>query len=454
MTQMSLMPYFTQQFFDSNGDPLSGGKLYFYEPGTTTDKNVYSDSGGLTTLTNPVILDSSGRTSIWLNGYYKVVMHDLDDVEVDSLDNVSGQYYQVTSNIQWTLQNDALTYIGATQFSVLTDKTATYEIGRRLKTVVTAGTIYGTVTASTSAGSPVTTTVTVLWDSGSLDSGLSAVSTGILTVANPSVPVLPVQGKSANYSLALTDNNKMIPLSANASALTLLAANAVTDGFNFSFINTGANQATLTGTVNGFANVTFLQYEGAALFSDGTNWYSHNMHNQDAVGTVKAWHKSLTGVPSILPWGWVECIGQTLSDSESPMNGETLPDLNNNGRFIRGSNTSGDTQANQNLEHLHNNTLSASGTDAGVIVPAYQDANSNYWTQNLVGTTASSDYTRFAPGNESPGLKILSSSPSFSTTPYITSNNIASALNYTNANEGASEARPDNISMVYIMKIK
>ncbi len=44
-----------------------------------------------------------------------------------------------------------------------------------------------------------------------------------------------------------------------------------------------------------------------------------------------------------LPDGWVECDGTVLSDSDSPFNGETLPDLNVTQRFLRGSDTSGTT---------------------------------------------------------------------------------------------------------------
>ena len=31
------------QYLDNAGDPLSNGKLYFYESGTTTPKTTYSD---------------------------------------------------------------------------------------------------------------------------------------------------------------------------------------------------------------------------------------------------------------------------------------------------------------------------------------------------------------------------------------------------------------------------
>lgn len=68
------------------------------------------------------------------------------------------------------------------------------------------------------------------------------------------------------------------------------------------------------------------------------------------IGSIIAWHKNLTGVPS-LPDGWVECNGATISDSQSPMNGRATPNLNgattsssgdaSRGRFLRGYSTSG-----------------------------------------------------------------------------------------------------------------
>lgn len=70
------------------------------------------------------------------------------------------------------------------------------------------------------------------------------------------------------------------------------------------------------------------------------------------VGTIMAWHKSLSGTPS-LPAGWVECNGQVLSDPASPYDGQMIPDLNGQGRFLRGSTTSGVLQSDQMQGHVH-----------------------------------------------------------------------------------------------------
>lgn len=49
------------QFFTASGAPLNGGRLYFYEAGTTTLQHTYSDAAGLVQNTNPVVLGSDGR---------------------------------------------------------------------------------------------------------------------------------------------------------------------------------------------------------------------------------------------------------------------------------------------------------------------------------------------------------------------------------------------------------
>ena len=85
-----LAPVIKQQFFDDNGDPLSGGLIYVYNAGTTTPKDTFTDASGSTYATNPIVLDAAGRTEIWLtSGYYKLTVCDSEDVELYTIDNVS-----------------------------------------------------------------------------------------------------------------------------------------------------------------------------------------------------------------------------------------------------------------------------------------------------------------------------------------------------------------------------
>jgi len=87
----ALSPVPKLQFFDANGEPLVGGKLYSYAAGTTTPQATYTDAGGVTANPNPVILDSRGEASVWLSTpLYKLKLATSTDVEVWTVDNVGG----------------------------------------------------------------------------------------------------------------------------------------------------------------------------------------------------------------------------------------------------------------------------------------------------------------------------------------------------------------------------
>ena len=80
------------QFFDDAGNPLSFGKVFFYESGSNTlFLDTYSDSSLNNVNTNPQILDGEGRLgSTFLDGVYNVVLEDRNGVQIDALDPVGG----------------------------------------------------------------------------------------------------------------------------------------------------------------------------------------------------------------------------------------------------------------------------------------------------------------------------------------------------------------------------
>ena len=87
----TLTPSPVMQFFDANGNPLVGGKLFTYAAGTTTPLATFTDYNGGTANTNPVIMNSRGEAAVWCgpNRYY-MVLKDADDVEIWTADNVNG----------------------------------------------------------------------------------------------------------------------------------------------------------------------------------------------------------------------------------------------------------------------------------------------------------------------------------------------------------------------------
>lgn len=82
------------QFFTNNGEPLTSGKLYTYQAGSSTPLATYTNSAGTVSNTNPIILGVDGRPpeEIWLTyGYnYKFILTDSSDVTLATYDNLYG----------------------------------------------------------------------------------------------------------------------------------------------------------------------------------------------------------------------------------------------------------------------------------------------------------------------------------------------------------------------------
>jgi hypothetical protein len=185
------------QLLLATGLPAVGNQLFFYVAGSVnTKQNTYTNSTGLSANTNPVILNALGEpsTELWFTSgqSYKVVYAPSTDTDpptspIWTIDNVRGINDTSVTIDQWVSSGITPTYVGATSFTLPGDQTSTFQVGRRIKATVTAGTAYGIITASTYAA---LTTVTVVNDSTPLDSGLSAVSYGLLTPLNPSTPLL------------------------------------------------------------------------------------------------------------------------------------------------------------------------------------------------------------------------------------------------------------------------
>ena len=117
------------------------------------------------------------------------------------------------------------------------------------------------------------------------------------------------------------------------------------------------------------------------------------------IGGIVAWHKSMTGTPALSD-RWVECDGTVINDADSPMNGETLPDLNGDTAFIRGGAASSNTMQDHALEdheHLANvrsdggsnaNKLRSASTSGGsAISPHYGVEGIDSGTANVAAET-------------------------------------------------------------------
>ena len=143
------------------------------------------------------------------------------------------------------------------------------------------------------------------------------------------------------------------------------------------------------------------------------------------IGAIIPWHKNAkTGLT--LSDRWVECNGQTISSG--PLAGVTVPNLNGEERFLRGSTESGVKQEAALPSHQHQVVLGAHQHQFDVSVP---------------GTH--STWVPYGGSHESGNSK-----------PWITYPTDLGTKT-TNSAGGVgdeSEVRPKNMSVVYIMRIK
>lgn len=158
------------------------------------------------------------------------------------------------------------------------------------------------------------------------------------------------------------------------------------------------------------------------------------------VGAVIAWNKTprdLNGeiVRTLpLPDGWVECNGQILSDTASPLQGTLIPDMNGatdtfggRGLFVRGGRYSGEHQQDQLQSHRHR--------DEGHYHHTFMALSSS----KSVG----------GPWDPAAGA----SDPIDAAYGAVTDAQFANVAEPTGARIG-DETRPSNVSMVWIMRTR
>jgi hypothetical protein len=310
----------------SSGLPAVGYKLFFYVAGSVnTKQNTYTDSTGTVSNANPLVLNSLGQptTEVWFTAgqAYKVVLAPATDTDpptspVWSIDNLRGINDTSVTIDQW-VAGPAPTYINATQFSLVGDQTSIFQVGRRIKATVTAGTVYGRISVSAFAA---VTTVTVVLDSGALDAGLSAVSYGLLSATNPSVPTLPVAGGTLSASATnriigrrtagagvleeLTDlqignayYNVSAAVAANALTVTLAAGQPIrwpdgTTSYTTSALTVTASSGSTLGTTNGVASriwVVAMQNSGTPELAIINTWNGTDIYEilpTDSISTT------------------------------------------------------------------------------------------------------------------------------------------------------------------------
>ena len=137
--------------------------------------------------------------------------------------------------------------------------------------------------------------------------------------------------------------------------------------------------------------ISSTNYFGAKVdtneISDGAVTYDKLSSNVQGmfvpIGGIIPFLKSLSGVPSI-PSNFLECNGQVVNDADSPLNGVTLPNLNQNYTILYGDTSSGNTKSEDYLpNHNHDIQLYVVSGASAYNKPASVSGTSGYASDGL-----------------------------------------------------------------------
>lgn len=262
-----------------DGSVNAGGKIYFYVIGTTTAKDTYPTAADAEAMTNPnanpLIMNSAGRGTAFLNGDYKVVEKDSNDVTLRTTDRVNP-----TATVTSTARSTAYTLIG-TDTGGVTEASGTFTLTLTAAATLTSGWNHyvknvgtGTITiARANSGDTINGTaanITLAADQGVTLRVIDA-ETGFITDNSPATrnTFTPVQYFTAGLGPSFV-NNYSLSGAVAASALTITisgydgTALSTTNKSQFTFRNATAATGT-SSVVDSTANLTLTISSGSTL---------------------------------------------------------------------------------------------------------------------------------------------------------------------------------------------
>jgi hypothetical protein len=229
------------QFFDANGEPLAGGKVFTYAAGTTNPLATYTTSGGGTANANPVILDARGEADIWYTPgvSYKVVLKTAADATIWTVDNI---------NIAGSMAAQNANNVNITGGTIGSGVTVNGNITGTASNVTGTVAIANGGTGATSAPNARTALGAAAsganTDITSLEQDVAIVATGTIGADSIGYRGAPQNAQTAAYAPTLNDNGKHISITTGGVTIPANSSVAFPVGANFAIFNdSGSNQS-------------------------------------------------------------------------------------------------------------------------------------------------------------------------------------------------------------------
>ena len=242
------------QFFDDDGVPLVGGKLYSYAAGTTTLLTTYTTSAGTVANTNPIILNAGGRTP---NEVWQITGVLLKFVLYNSTNELIGSYDGIPSiNDPFGINSQLGSVAGTNSITSAANPSLT---------AYATGSIYSFIAANTNTGA-ATLSIDGLTATSITKNGSVALSAGDIQIGK----MMLVEYDGTTFQLV---NNIVYGGSiTNGNIVSLTTPLAAANG------GTGLATLTVNNVLlgNGAAAVQLVApgTSGNVLSSDGTTWAS------------------------------------------------------------------------------------------------------------------------------------------------------------------------------------
>lgn len=270
-----------QTALDSNGDPISGAKLYAYAAGTLSAQDTYTDTALSVAHANPVVADAGGQfAAIFLqNLQYRFILKTSADVEVWDIDDyapfpstgLGSDSLSKSTNYQ-LLTSDRDKFVDVTGSSTITlptlaDAGTGWAIG-----IINSG--VGIVTVDGSGAETV---------NGVASNYLQPGASIILTNDGNGWfgPRMETHGRLwvTPYTVADTDSLNLIAIAAGSGTVTLPVAATIGSGYRTWLFNKNASSAfTIDGDgteeIDGRTTAQLDIGQIAMLLCDGSKWHS------------------------------------------------------------------------------------------------------------------------------------------------------------------------------------
>jgi len=277
------------QFFDNNGVPLSGGLIYTYDAGSTTPAATFTSSAGTDNNTNPIVLNSAGRTpaQIWLTAgsSYKFVLQTSAGVLIKTDDNIFASFELANEvGIDVGLGGNQLPTnvgVGNTALDSNTTGTNNTAVGYDALTSNTDGiqnTALGATALDSNAGGDYNTAV-----------GYSALATATTANYNTAVGYRALNtDETGSGNTALGSDALFAVTGANNTAIGYAAGDSLTTGSNNVVIghNADGSSATVSNEITlGNSSITSLRVPGLTMTA-GAKWINNGTQTVAALAAA------------------------------------------------------------------------------------------------------------------------------------------------------------------------